>query len=70
MRSFAREVPEKDFTSMPRMVSKFIQGYKTAKGQVRYIVLVRGLYGGTFATFDEADKERRNILKFLEDAVG
>lgn len=67
MRSFAREVYEKDFTSMPRSISRYIQGYKTIKGNQRYIVNVRGIYGGTFVTFDEADKERRNILNFLKE---
>ena len=62
MLSFAREVKEKYFTSMPRIVSRYIRGYRTIKHGVRYIVNVRGVHGGTFLTFDEADKERRNIL--------
>lgn len=67
MRSFIRELKEKDFTSMPRTVSRYILGYKTAKGYPRYIVNVRGIYGGVFITFDEADRERRNILNFLKE---
>lgn len=65
--SFAREKAEKDIGSTPKMVSRYISGYRTAKGVVRYRVNVKGILGGTFLTFEEAVKERTNILKHLEE---
>lgn len=66
MRSFKLEIKEDRFTSMPRIVSRYICGYKTAKG-IRYMVNVNGIYGGVFTSFKEADLKRKDILKFLGD---
>ena len=67
MRSFAREKAEKDIGSIAKTVSRYIYGYKTVKGAVRYRVNVKGILGGTFLTFEEAVKERTKILKHLEE---
>lgn len=67
MRSFAREKEEKDIGTMAKTVSRYISGYRTIKGAVRYQVNVKGILGGTFLTFEEAVKERTKILKHLEE---
>ena len=67
MRSFAREFSEKEFGYMPKTVSRYITGYLTCRNKVRYQVNVKGVFGGTFSTFEEAEKCRRKILKEMEE---
>lgn len=66
MKSFARELSENEFGYMPKKVSRYISGYRTAKGSVRYQVNVKGILGGTFLTFEEADEKRRKMLREME----
>ena len=65
--SFERELSEKDFGSVGKIVSRYIIGYKTCKGNVRYSVNVRGIYGGTFSSFEEAVEKRTEMLNFLKE---
>jgi hypothetical protein len=65
MRSFARELQEKEFGYMPKSVSRYITGYLTFRKKVRYQVKIKGIYGGTFLTFEEADECRKKMLKDL-----
>ena len=67
MRSFAREVSEKEFGYMPKTVSRYITGYLTFRNKVRYQVNVKGVFGGTFLTFEEADEKRRKMLKDFKE---
>lgn len=67
MRSFARELSEKDFGYLPKTVSRYITGYLTCRNKVRYQVNVKGVFGGTFLTFEEADEKRRKMLKEFEE---
>ena len=69
MKSFARELSEKEFGSVGKTVSRHIIGYKTCKGKVRYHVNVQGLYGGTFSSFEEAVEKRTEMLNFLKEEV-
>lgn len=66
MRSFTRELSEKELGYMPKRVSRYIAGYLTCRNKVRYQVNIKGVFGGTFLTFEEADKKRREMLREME----
>ena len=67
MKSFCKDINEKNFTSMPRACSRYIYGYKTIKGEQRYRVNVKGVAGSTHIRYADAVKERDYILKNIID---
>ena len=62
---FEEKIKAEDLGSCAKSVSRYIYGYKTIRGELRYQVKVKTVYYGMFYSFEDARRFRDDLLEDL-----